>query len=385
MTATTSTLKVAIVHEWLEHYAGSERVVGELLTVFPQAQVFSIVDFLPKKERAFLGGRKVKTTFVQKLPFAKKHFRNYLGLMPLAVEQFDLSGFDLVFSSNHAVAKGIITGPDQYHISYVHSPMRYAWDMQAAYLRQSGLERGLKGLFVRWLLHRIRNWDVRSATGVDVFVANSRYIARRIRKVYRREADVIHPPVDTDAFNLPAAPADRGAYLVAGRQVPYKRVDLVVEAFRRMPQRKLLVVGDGPENEKIRAIAAGAPNIILKGKVPHAELLSMMQNARAFVFAAEEDFGITLVEAQACGTPVISFGRGGALDIVQDDTLSDTPTGLLFNEQTADAIVKTVDGFEAIRDKISAEGCRENALRFSKVAFRSRITALTERVLTEGF
>ncbi|MFT8896093.1 MAG: glycosyltransferase family 4 protein [Acetobacter sp.] len=385
MTATTSTLKVAIVHEWLEHYAGSERVVGELLAVFPQAQVFSIVDFLPKKERAFLGGRKVKTTFIQKLPFAKKHFRNYLGLMPLAVEQFDLSGFDLVFSSNHAVAKGIITGPDQYHISYVHSPMRYAWDMQAAYLRQSGLERGLKGLFVRWLLHRIRNWDVRSATGVDVFVANSRYIARRIRKVYRREADVIHPPVDTDAFNLPAAPADRGAYLVAGRQVPYKRVDLVVEAFRRMPQRKLLVVGDGPENEKIRAIAAGAPNVILKGKVPHAELLSMMQNARAFVFAAEEDFGITLVEAQACGTPVISFGRGGALDIVQDDMLSDTPTGLLFDEQTADAIVETVDRFETIRDKISAEGCRKNALRFSKAAFRSHITALTERVLTEGF
>ncbi|MFT8806536.1 MAG: glycosyltransferase [Acetobacter aceti] len=359
--------------------------MGELLAVFPQAQVFSIVDFLPEKERAFLGGRKITTTFIQKLPFARKHFRNYLGLMPLAVEQLDLSGFDLVFSSNHAVAKGIITGPDQYHISYVHSPMRYAWDMQAAYLKQSGLTTGLKGLFVRWLLHRIRNWDVRSATGVDVFVANSRYIARRIRKVYRRDAEVIHPPVDTDAFNLPADPANRDAYLVAGRQVPYKRVDLVVEAFRRMPQRQLIVVGDGPENAKIRALAAGAPNIILKGKVPHSELLSLMQNARAFVFASEEDFGITLVEAQACGTPVISFGRGGALDIVLDDTLSESPTGLLFNEQSADSIMKTIEHFEKIRDKISDQGCRDNALRFSKAAFRSHIIDLTDRILTEGF
>lgn len=385
MTTDKSTVKVAIVHEWLEHYAGSERVVGELLAVFPQAQVFSIVDFLPEKERAFLGGRKITTTFIQKLPFARKHFRNYLGLMPLAVEQLDLSGFDLVFSSNHAVAKGIITGPDQYHISYVHSPMRYAWDMQAAYLKQSGLTTGLKGLFVRWLLHRIRNWDVRSATGVDVFVANSRYIARRIRKVYRRDAEVIHPPVDTDAFNLPTDPANRDAYLVAGRQVPYKRVDLVVEAFRRMPQRQLIVVGDGPENAKIRALAAGAPNIILKGKVPHSELLSLMQNARAFVFASEEDFGITLVEAQACGTPVISFGRGGALDIVLDDTLSESPTGLLFNEQSADSIMKTIEHFEKIRDKISDQGCRDNALRFSKAAFRSHIIDLTDRILTEGF
>nr|WP_194299781.1 glycosyltransferase family 4 protein [Acetobacter conturbans] len=377
-------LKVAIVHEWLESYAGSERVVGELLNVFPQAKVFSVVDFLSEKERAFLGGRKVTTSFIQKLPFARKHFRNYIGLMPIAIEQFDLSGFDLIFSSNHAVAKGIITGPDQYHISYVHSPMRYAWDMQAAYLRQSGLEKGAKGLFVRWLLHRLRNWDVRSAAGVDVFVANSCYIARRIKKVYRRDALVIHPPVDTDEFVPPTTAASRDAYLVAGRQVPYKRVDLVVEAFRRLPNQKLIVVGDGPENEKIRALAAGAPNIVLRGKVPHAELISLMQNARAFVFASEEDFGITLVEAQACGTPLVCFGKGGAADIVREEGDPEGETGILFQEQTPEAIIDAVNRFETLRGNMTSERCRQNALRFSRPAFREHIRKLADHVMAEG-
>lgn len=372
-------LRVAIVHEWLESYAGSERVVGELLNVFPQAKVFAVVDFLPEKERKFLQGRSVTTSFVQKLPFARKYFRHYLGFMPIAVEQFDLSGFDLIFSSNHAVAKGIITGPDQYHISYVHSPMRYAWDMQAAYLKQSGLETGLKGLFIRLMLHHLRNWDVRSATGVDVFVANSRYIARRIRKVYRRESVVIHPPVATEEFLPSETPPAREAYLVAGRQVPYKRVDLVVEAFRHMPDRKLIVAGDGPENEKIRAIAASAPNITLLGRVPHDRLVTLMQDARAFVFASEEDFGITLVEAQACGTPLICYGRGGALDIVAEEPV---PTGLFFTEQTADSIIDAVNRFELLRDRITVRDCRTNAEKFSREAFRTHIRELVSRIMS---
>nr|WP_194299964.1 glycosyltransferase [Acetobacter musti] len=377
-------MKVAVVHEWLEHYAGSERVVGELLRIFPHAEVFAVVDFLPESERAFLGGRKVTTTFIQKLPFARKHFRNYLNLMPVAVEQLDLAGFDLVFSSHHAVAKGIITGPDQLHISYVHSPMRYAWDMQTSYLRQSGLEHGLKGFFVRWMLHRIRNWDVRSAAGVDAFVANSAYIARRIRKVYRRHATVIHPPVDVHRF-LPAQDSpDRHAYLVAARQVPYKRVDLVAEAFRQMPGRKLIIAGDGPEHDRIAAIAADAPNIILRGKVPDAELLTMMQQARAFVFAAEEDFGITLVEAQACGTPVIAFGRGGAKDIVREEGCPEGVSGVLFGQQTAASIIDAVSRFETIRDQVTAENCRNNALRFSREAFQGHIEELVDRLLDEN-
>ncbi|NHO30962.1 glycosyltransferase [Acetobacter fallax] len=381
---TASGPKVAIVHEWLEHYAGSERVVGELLRVFPQADLFAVVDFLPKAEREFLGGRKVTTTFIQKLPFARRHFRNYLGLMPLAVEQFDLAGYDLVFSSHHAVAKGIITGPDQIHISYVHSPMRYAWDMQASYLRQSGLEHGLKGFFIRWLLHRIRNWDVRSAAGVDAFVANSAYIARRIRKVYRREAEVIHPPVDVHRFMPAQKQADRKQYLVAARQVPYKRVDLVVEAFRLMPERELLVVGDGPEHEKIAALAAGAPNITLRGKISDSELLTLMQQARAFVFAAEEDFGITLVEAQACGTPLITYGRGGALDIVREEGDPDGVSGVLFREQTAASIAEAVGRFETIREQVTTENCRGNSLRFSREAFQGHIESLAARLLDEN-
>ncbi|MBB2201013.1 glycosyltransferase [Gluconacetobacter tumulisoli] len=374
-------VKVAIVHEWLEHFAGSERVVEQLLLIFPQAELFAIVDFMPASERGMLGGRKVTTSFIQRLPFARKLFRNYLGLMPIAVEQLDLSGFDLIISSNHAVAKGVITGPDQIHVSYVHSPMRYAWDMQAAYLRQGGMERGLKGLFARWLLHRLRNWDVRSASGVDMFVANSHYIRRRIRKVYRREAAVVYPPVDISRFQV--AQRQRDAFVVVSRLVPYKRVDLVVEAFVRMPHRTLIVVGDGPERDRIAALAAGAPNITMRGKVPHDELLELMQGARAFVFAAEEDFGIAMVEAQACGTPLIAFGRGGALDIVRGVEDAGGPTGLLFDRQTSDAIVDAVERFAVLAPLMTPEICRANALRFSEEAFRDSMREVVERVLSD--
>ena len=374
-------MRVAIVHEWLEHYAGSERVIEQLLIMYPQAEIFAIVDFMPQAERSMLGGRPVRTTFIQKLPFARRCFRYYLGLMPVAIEQLDLSGFDLVISSNHAVAKGIITGPDQVHVCYVHSPMRYAWDMQAAYLRQGGIERGLRGLYARWLLHRLRNWDVRSAAGVDVFVANSSYIARRIRKVYRRNATVVFPPVDIDRFEMSAAP--RQDYVVVSRLVPYKRIDLVVEAFRRMPERVLHVAGDGPERERIAALADNAPNIILHGRVSDEEVLRMMRQARAFVFAAEEDFGIAMVEAQACGTPLIVFGRGGACDIVRDMGDAGGATGVFFDEQGADAIITAVERFESIQDRITPQACHANAQRFSQSAFRQSMSRVVEQALHE--
>ncbi|MFT8790123.1 glycosyltransferase [Komagataeibacter saccharivorans] len=374
-------MRVAIVHEWLEHYAGSERVIEQLLIMYPQAEIFAIVDFMPQAERSMLGGRPVHTTFIQKLPFARRCFRYYLGLMPVAIEQLDLSGFDLVISSNHAVAKGIITGPDQVHVCYVHSPMRYAWDMQAAYLRQGGIERGLRGLYARWLLHRLRNWDVRSAAGVDVFVANSSYIARRIRKVYRRNATVVFPPVDVDRFEMSTAP--RQDYVVVSRLVPYKRIDLVVEAFRRMPERVLHVAGDGPERERIAALADNAPNIILHGRVSDEEVLRMMRQARAFVFAAEEDFGIAMVEAQACGTPLIVFGRGGACDIVRDMGDAGGATGVFFDEQGADAIITAVERFESIQDRITPQACHANAQRFSQSAFRQSMSRVVEQALHE--
>ncbi|MCO6417851.1 glycosyltransferase [Siccirubricoccus sp. KC 17139] len=366
-------MKVALVHEWLESYAGSERVFEQFIRLWPEADLYAVCDFLPEKERHFLGGKPVRTSFIQRLPGARKHFRKYLGLMPYAVEQFDLSGYDLVVSSSHAVAKGVLTGPDTLHVSYIHSPMRYAWDMQAQYLRQAGMERGLKSLYTRWLFHRLRLWDRSSAAGVDSLIGNSRYIADRIRKVWRREAAVIHPPVDVERFSIGTAP--RGEhYLIASRMVPYKRVELVAEAFRRMPHRKLIITGDGPNLALVQAAASGASNIELRGHVAQAELVSLIQTAKAFVFAAEEDFGIGMVEAQAAGAPLIAFGRGGAKDIVRPET------GVLFPEQSADSIIEAVQAFEA-GAPIAAEACRENALRFSAENFRRAIAAHVQTLL----
>ena len=365
-------MKVAIVHEWLETYAGSERVVEQLLEIWPEADIFVMCDVLPEGERGFLRGRPVRTTFIQRLPFAQRLFRQYLPFMPLAIEQLDLSGYDLVVSSSHAVAKGVLTGPGQLHIGYIHSPMRYAWDFQHQYLRESGMERGPKGALARLMLHRLRHWDRSSAAGVDVLVANSAYIAERIRKVWRRDALVVHPPVDVDGFAQPAGLPDAargGHYVVASRMVPYKRVDLVVEAFRGMPSRKLLVLGDGPEQKRVADAAAGAPNVELRGRVPQAALVEAIRTARAFVFAAEEDFGIAMVEAQACGTPVIAFGKGGARDILQTPP-GPAPTGLFFAEQSAAAIAAAVERFEALPQPIAAADCVANARRFSRAAFR---------------
>ena len=372
-------MRVALVHEWLESYGGSERVLEQLIACFPQADLFALVDFVPEAARGFLAGKPVRTSFIQRLPLSRRLFRNYLGLMPLAIEQFDLSGYDIVISSNHAVAKGVITGPDQVHISYVHSPMRYAWDLQAQYLRQSGLEHGLKGAYARWLLHRLRGWDARSANSVDLFLANSAYIARRIHKVYRRDAIIVHPPVDVDRF-APDPAAERTRYLVSSRLVPYKRVDLLAQAFAAMPNRQLTIIGDGPESRVVRTAAANAANIEVLTPVSQSELIRLMQNARAFIFAAEEDFGITMVEAQACGTPVIAFGRGGACDIIVD-LRRDQPTGVLFTEQTVEAVIKAVERFETVPAAFTADACRCNALRFSRSAFKDAIYQVVDTAL----
>ena len=374
-------LRVAIVHEWLEAYAGSERVLEQLILCFPNADVFAVVDFLPERERHFLHGRKVRTTSIQRLPFSRRLFRSYLGLMPIAIQQLDLGGYDLVISSNHAAAKGVLTGPDQVHVSYVHSPMRYVWDMQHQYLDQAGLDRGLKGMYARWLFAKMREWDVSSAHHVDHFVANSGYIARRITKAYRRDSEVIHPPVDIDRFDVGTGKDD--FYLLACRFVPYKRAEVVVEGFARRRNSHLVVVGDGPENERVRAAAGGAPNIEFKGVVSQRELVDLMQRARALVFAAEEDFGITLVEAQACGTPVIAYGRGGSTDIVVPPGES-RPTGLFFHRQDAEAVSDAVEQFEKFEPTFTSEACRMNATRFSQSRFRAEIREFVDRALVSA-
>lgn len=358
-------LRVAVVHEWLVDYSGSERVVEQILRVFPHADLFAVVEFLPPELKGFIQNKPVKTTFIQRLPRARTRYRSYLPLMPLAIEQHDLSNYDLVLSSSHAVAKGVLTGPHQLHVCYMHTPIRYAWDLQHQYLREARLS-NFKGWLARIMLHRLRMWDLRTANGVDHFLANSHFIRRRIEKVYRRDAHVIYPPVEVGTTSAPPASKD-GFYLTVSRMTPYKRVDLIVEAFARMPQRRLVAIGDGPSADQVKAKAAA--NVELLGFRPSAELREMMRRARAFVFAAEEDFGITVAEAQAQGTPVIAFGRGGVTEIVRGLDLTQ-PTGVFFGEQSVEAIVAAVEEFELNAGRISAKACRENALRFSPERFR---------------
>ena len=371
-------MKIAIIADWLTTYAGSERVLEQMIACFPEADVFAVVDFVPQAERAFLQGKHPKTTFIQKLPGARKYARHYLPLMPLAIEQVDLSAYNLILSSSHAVAKGVIVGPDQLHISYVHSPIRYAWDLQHQYLKESGLERGLKCWLVRVLLHRIRLWDQRTQYGVDEFIANSGFIARRIHRVYGRPATVIHPPVDVAAFTLNAAKED--FYFAASRLVPYKRMDLIVEAFRQMPNKKLVLIGDGPDMAKIRAKAG--PNVTILGYQPLTVLKDHMQRAKAFVFAAEEDFGIAPVEAQACGTPVIAFGKGGALETVRGlGIVESNPTGIFFAEQTPAAIISAVSAFEQQASAFKPETIRQHAETFSVAHFKANYRGFVENAL----
>lgn len=372
-------MKIAIVHDWLVTYAGAERVLSALCEIWPEADLFSVIDFLSDEDRAHLGGKRAKTTFIQRLPKAKTRYQTYLPLMPLAIEQLDLSGYDLVISSSHAVAKGVLTGPNQLHISYVHSPIRYAWDLQHQYLHEASLERGMKAKLARMLLHYMRMWDQRTASGVDEFIANSHFIGRRINKSYRRHSTVIYPPVDTRQFTLAAQPRD-DFYLTASRMVPYKKIPTIVEAFREMPDKRLVVIGTGPEMQKARELAGS--NVELLGYQSNEVLLDYMQRAKAFVFAAEEDFGITPIEAQACGTPVIAYGRGGVLETVRglDDP---KPTGVFYPRQTPAAIASAVREFEAHQARISPFSCRENAERFGGERFKNEIRAFIEARVRE--
>ncbi len=338
-------------------------MLEQLLQIFPEASLFAVIDFLPDHLRQHIFHKPITTTFIQKLPYAQKHYRHYLCLMPLAIEQLDVSGYDVVISSSHAVAKGVLTSPGQLHICYCHSPARYAWDLYHQYLQEAGLTTGLKGLLAKLILHRFRNWDVMTVNRVDYFVANSAYIAKRIQKNYGRDSTVIYPPVDVESFSLPTQRED--FYFTASRMVSYKRIDLIVEAFTQMPDKQLFVIGEGPEYDKIKALAG--PNVTLLGYQPFAVLKEYMQKAKAFVFAAEEDFGITPVEAQACGTPVIALGKGGALETVTPET------GLFFPHQTTESLMEAIARFESSEVTYQQETIRASAQRFHKERFRQEI------------
>jgi len=359
-------MRVAIIHDWLTVYAGAEKVLSQMLLLYPQAEVFTLVDFLPDADRGFLASHKVHTSFIQRLPKARSSYRSYLPLMPLAIEQFDLGAFDLVLSSSHAVAKGVLTGPDQIHVCYCHSPIRYAWDLQGQYLRESGLQRGIKSWLARLILSYIRMWDVRTANGVDHFIANSSFIARRIRKVYGRASAVVPPPVDVP--QVPSLSPRKDYYVTASRLVPYKRIDLIIKAFNAMPDKALVVIGSGPTLAEMKQLAGN--NVRVLGYQPQDVLEQHLAEARAFVFAAEEDFGIAPVEAQAYGTPVIAYGKGGILDSVVDGQ-----TGSFFPAQTVEAITAAIDAFEKRTSPWDNAQIAQHALEFRPEAFRARLAA----------
>jgi len=363
------TIKKALVHDWFVVYGGAEKCVESFTNIYEDFDIYSLVDYLDDKDRErILKGKKANTSFIQRLPFSKSKYRQYLPLFPIAIEQFDLKEYDLILSSSHAVAKAVLTHPNQLHISYVHTPMRYAWDLYHQYLKESGLDKGIKGILAKYFLHKIRQWDITTINRVDHYIVNSYYVAKRIKKLYGKDAVVIYPPVDVDKFTINENKED--FYLAVSRMVPYKKIDLIVEAFKYI-DKKLIVVGDGPDMEKVKAKAG--KNVEILGYQPDEVVINLMQKAKAFIFAAEEDFGIVPVEAQACGTPVICYGVGAVRE-----TVIDNKTGIYFMRQDVQNLVDAINKFEKMQDSFDPKIIRENALKFSRYRFEEEIRKFIE-------
>jgi len=362
-------LKVAIVHYWLINMRGGERVVEALCELYPDADVYTHVAE-PEVLSDTIRGHRIQETFIARLPGARRHYQKYLALMPLALEQLDLRAYDLVISSECGPAKGVITTPRTLHLCYCHSPMRYVWDMYWDYLRD--VSRPMRPL-ARVLLHYLRRWDLASAFRVDHFMANSDYVARRVRKHYRRDAHVIHPPVDTEAFGPAESTADY--YLMVGELVSYKRADLAVSAFSRAGKR-LVVIGAGEQLSELRRRAG--PTVEVMGRQPASVIRDKYAHCRALLFPGEEDFGIVPIEAMASGRPVIAYRRGGALETVVEGR-----TGLFFDEQTEDSLLAAVERFEEIEETFDPADIRRHAIGFDKQVFKAKFRARAERLMEE--
>jgi glycosyltransferase involved in cell wall biosynthesis len=366
-------MKKALISDWYYVNGGAEKVIHSLNNVWNDFDHFALIDFLNEEDRNFiLKGKKAKTSFIQKLPTAKQNHRKFLQLFPLAIKQFDLRQYDLVFSSSSSIAKGIMTKKGQLHICYCHTPMRYAWDLQDQYLQDAGLNSGLKLIYAKYVLGKMRNWDLKTATAVTHFISNSNFIAKRIKRIYDRESTVIYPPVDVNFFSLQEQ--KENYFFTASRLVSYKKTEIIINAFNQMPHLELIVAGSGPEFEKLQKMAQ--KNVKMVGFVTDDELRTYLQNAKAFVYAAEEDFGVLPVEAQSCGTPVIAFGKGGALE-----TVAENQTGVFFEEQSAQKIIEAVIAFEEI--KFDPKIIREHALQFSKERFENEIKMFVEQKYSE--
>jgi len=375
--AHTGTPRIAIVHEWLTTLGGSELVLKEMLAVFPHADLFALVDVMTPPDRDALGltGRTVRTTWMQRIPGIGRRYRQLLPLMPMAVRGHELRGYDVVISNTHAVSHRVSVPRGAKHLVHCCSPMRYAWDLRESYLVESGLHRGLTGMAARAMLEWMRRGDYEAAQLPHAYAGISAYINERIARCYGRRSTLIYPPVDVGYFTPGAGGRAQGEfYLAASRMVPYKRLPMIAEAFARyLPDRELVIIGDGPEMARVQA--AAGPNVRILGVQPREVLRDHLRRARAFVFAADEDFGILPVEAQACGTPVIAFGVGGV-----KETVMEGQTGVFFDEQTSDALAAGVRRFEATA--LDSAACRANAERFSAARFRTEFRAWVDRETT---
>lgn len=374
----SNSLRVAVVHDWLTSMGGAEYTLRQILSLFPGADVYTIVDTLPAKERDWLKAHRVFTSPLQKFPFLAKRYRYMLWMMPYWIEQFDLGGYDLVISDSHAVAKGVIVHPHQKHLAYIYSPMRYAWDMSFEHDRLGVLGGGIRRALLRCWFHRFRVWDAASSLRPDKMIAISGFIRNRIRKSWGREAEVIYPPVDVEACPFGV---EKGEYYVSvSRLVPYKRVDLIVEAFRAMPEKKAMIIGSGPLYDDL---SRNAPkNVTITGYMERTKMLDAIAKAKGFIFMPREDFGIAPLEAQACGTPVIAYGCGGAAETVRGLD-AEHPTGLFVQEQSAEALIEAIETFENNYEKFNPEACRKWAERFSEHRFREEFKNSVETLIKE--
>ena len=368
MPSPVSAKKIAIVHDWLVVYGGAEKVLENILDLYPNAELFSLIDKVPRNQRVFLRGKKVNVSILQHLPFIHKYYRYLMPFLPIIIEQFDLSDYEVVISSSYCVSKGVLTGPQQMHISYCHSPLRYAWDHYHYYISRFNKIPIVK-FFMRIVFHYIRTWDVVSSNSVDQFIATSKFVESRIKKYYRRSSVIIPPPVDLNVFNLRAQ--KENYYIAVARFVPFKRLDIAVRAFSEMPNKKLILVGDGPDMNYLQSMSSD--NIEFVGFQNPESVKNYISRARALIFPSEEDFGIVPLEAQATGTPVIAFGKGGVLDtVLPHHEYYAESTGVFFNEQHHASLIKAVAYFESHYKDFNPTKISEHANQFNIDNFKMR-------------
>ena len=371
-------LKIAVVHDWLTGMRGGEKVLEIIFEIFPNAELFTLL-YNKGSVSPIIADRKIHTSFIDKLPFKSKKYRHYLPLFPTAIELFDFKEYDLIVSTSHCVAKGVRTPPNTLHISYVHSPMRYVWDMYEDYFGEDKIG-FLQKMIIPPFANYLRMWDVTSSNRVDYFIANSKHVANRIQKYYRREASVIHPPVNTETYKK--SDITEEFYLVISALVPYKKIDLAVDAFNQS-DKSLVVVGEGPEKSKLLKLAKG--NIKFVSGIKSTELNDYYSKCKALIFPGEEDFGIVPVEAQSCGKPVIAFARGGALETVigYDGTNEKLCSGIFFVKQTTESLTSAIEEFEKL--EWDAGFINQHAQKFNRNRFKTDMSDFINQRVSDFF